>query len=448
MNGAGDGPRRSSLEPSRCGTSAVGGRFLFDADGRFVAGWPDAEVPAAIRARVDLLGERSRPGTHEGAAFLPSLPRIRLLIVGAGHVGQAVAALAAQADFDVWVVDDRHQYANAERFPAARRILVGPIEDVLGELPMTPQTYALIVTRGHGHDQEALFHLAPTAAAYVGLIGSRRKIRLIFEALREQGMPDAALARVAAPVGLDIGSQTCPRDRRQHRGRADRPAQPGSAGDRPARLDSSRYGIRGPSPMRVVGLIPAAGQSRRMGRPKLTLGLGRESVIQRVVAALVEGGCDAVLVMAPPVRAPGAVVLANHARVEGAEVVHLDAPTYHMRATIELGLDALVAYGLAPADGVLLTPGDVPGVTSRLVLRVLRHFEGDPTRIIVPSYQGKLGHPLALPWALTEEIASLPAHVGVNALLEARADRIVTVEADEGALSDLDTPDDYRRWRQ
>jgi xanthine dehydrogenase accessory factor len=133
---------------------------------------------------------------------------VRLVIVGAGHVGQAVAALAAQADFDVWVVDDRRQYADAERFPAAQRLLVGAFDDVLPSLEITPRTYALIVTRGHGHDQEALSHLVSTAAGYVGLIGSRRKIKLIFDGLRALGVAESALERVTAPVGLDIGSQT------------------------------------------------------------------------------------------------------------------------------------------------------------------------------------------------------------------------------------------------
>ncbi len=145
-----------------------------------------------------------------GVAFLPHWPRIRLIIIGAGHVGQAVATLAAQTDFDVWVVDDRDQYANRERFAAAQRILVGPIDEVIPTLPITPETYALIVTRGHGHDQEALYHLAPKPAGYVGLIGSRRKIRLIFENLLQAGITPSDLERVTAPVGLDIGSQTVP----------------------------------------------------------------------------------------------------------------------------------------------------------------------------------------------------------------------------------------------
>ena len=143
-------------------------------------------------------------------AFLPTLPRIRLVIVGAGHVGQAVAELAARADFDVWVVDDRRQYANAERFPTAERLVVGPIEETLSTLDINERTYALIVTRGHGHDEEALGLLAPTPSPYVGLIGSRRKIRMIFESLQNGGMSVSSLARIAAPVGLDIGSESVP----------------------------------------------------------------------------------------------------------------------------------------------------------------------------------------------------------------------------------------------
>ncbi len=208
---AGDGLTEAVVvDPERAGGAAVGSRLLFGPEGDFVAGWPDSAIAERIASQVEPLTRRPKAAVREGVAFLPTLPRVRLVIVGAGHVGQAVAHLAAQADFDVWVVDDRAQYANAERFPEAERRIVGPIDEVLPALEVTPHTYALIVTRGHGHDQEALYHLAPTPAPYVGLIGSRRKIKLIFESLREQGVPEPALARVSAPVGLDIGSQTVP----------------------------------------------------------------------------------------------------------------------------------------------------------------------------------------------------------------------------------------------
>ena len=198
------------VDTTQAGGAPLGSRVLVDGEGKSRAEWPGAAIPDGLIAQMTPPAKRPKPSVKEGIAFLPTWPRIRLLVVGAGHVGQAVASLAAQADFDVWVIDDRHQYANRERFPAAERLLVGPIDQVLGSLEISPETYALIVTRGHGHDQEALYHLAPTAAAYVGLIGSRRKIRLIFDSLREAGISENDLKRVAAPVGIEIGSQSVP----------------------------------------------------------------------------------------------------------------------------------------------------------------------------------------------------------------------------------------------
>jgi xanthine dehydrogenase accessory factor len=186
----------------------LGARVAFGPDNKAVATFGLEGSNGEKLGVPPSLDTRPRPSVRGGIAFLPTLPRVRLVIVGAGHVGQAVADLAADADFDVEVVDDRRQYANPERFPKARKLVVGPLDEILPTLEMDGNTYALIVTRGHGHDQEALYHIAPTEAAYVGLIGSRRKIRMIFEALRESNVDGQKLARVAAPVGLNIGSQT------------------------------------------------------------------------------------------------------------------------------------------------------------------------------------------------------------------------------------------------
>jgi xanthine dehydrogenase accessory factor len=182
-----------------------GARYLIDAAGGCVA---------TLHGTVDSppsVPPQARPTVRDGLAVLPTPPRVRLLIVGAGHVGHAVAKLAVEVGFDIWVCDDRESLVSAERFPAARR-LVGDIGRTLQSLvaEITATVYALIVTRGHGHDEEALYHLAPAAAGYVGMIGSKRKVRLIFDDLRAKGVPEDALARVRAPVGLPIGSQTVP----------------------------------------------------------------------------------------------------------------------------------------------------------------------------------------------------------------------------------------------
>jgi len=184
--------------------------YLFDARGRFVAGLHDRGTapPGLVTDQLRPLEARPRPYAAHGVAYLPILPRCRLVIVGGGHVGKAVADLAVDLAFDVWIVDDREEFTSAERFPRAERRVTGQIDRVLPELEITPDTYCLIVTRGHNHDEEALFHLANRGARYVGLIGSRRKIKMIFDDLLAEGISRAALKAVHAPLGIDIGSQT------------------------------------------------------------------------------------------------------------------------------------------------------------------------------------------------------------------------------------------------
>lgn len=190
----------------------IGSRYLFDEAGKLIDQLADAPAPDAVRQGLISLEKRPKPSHQHGVAYLPVLPRVTLLIVGGGHVGQAVADLSADVDFDIWVLDDRDAYANRERFPTARKHLVGDIGQQLGLLQadITPSVYALIVTRGHAHDEEALYHLATSRAGYVGMIGSKRKIKLIYEDLLARGIPQTMLEKVHAPLGFDIGSQTVP----------------------------------------------------------------------------------------------------------------------------------------------------------------------------------------------------------------------------------------------
>lgn len=193
--------------------AAIGSRYLFNEQNVVVDHIsPEDPVPTEVIHQLPDLQERPRPFTRTGIAYLPFSPRITLLIVGGGHVGKAVAALAADLDFAIQVVDDREVYANRERFPTADRILVGDIGLSLKKMlkEIDSRTYAIIVTRGHNHDEEALYHLIQSKAGYVGMIGSKRKIRLIFEDLIAKGISEKQLAQAHAPLGLDIGSQTVP----------------------------------------------------------------------------------------------------------------------------------------------------------------------------------------------------------------------------------------------
>lgn len=190
----------------------IGDRYLISSSGERVACLASHPDWNAVLLSLDSLIHRPRPTIREGIAFLPASPRITLLLVGGGHVSQAVSRLAVDLDFRVWVLDDRERYANAERFPGAERLIVGDIGRTLQELvPRLPETtFALILTRGHNHDEEALYHLARSRCGYVGMIGSKRKVRLIFDDLIAKGVSAEDLRRVRSPIGIDIGSQSVP----------------------------------------------------------------------------------------------------------------------------------------------------------------------------------------------------------------------------------------------
>ncbi len=131
-----------------------------------------------------------------------------LLVAGAGHMGRALARLGKPLGFRVVVADDRAEYANREAIPEADQFLVGEIAETLGAYPLNEATAVVVVTRAHHRDQEALKAVLGRGAGYVGMIGSRRKIAMVFDTLRQAGVEEGLLAGVRAPVGLDIGAET------------------------------------------------------------------------------------------------------------------------------------------------------------------------------------------------------------------------------------------------
>jgi xanthine dehydrogenase accessory factor len=138
----------------------------------------------------------------------PVVPEPRLVIIGAGHVGKALARSAKFAGFSVTITDDRAEYANREWITDADEILVKDFEGLFRDIPVDKDTYIVIATRGHSHDIEALKEALQTDARYVGLLGSRRKRAFIFKTLEDAGFPQNLLDRVLTPAGLPIGSVT------------------------------------------------------------------------------------------------------------------------------------------------------------------------------------------------------------------------------------------------
>jgi xanthine dehydrogenase accessory factor len=142
--------------------------------------------------------------------FIEPISVLGLIIFGAGHVSRDLCDVASRAGFRVTVVDDREEYANAERFPAARRLVVAEsFAEAFGSLEPSASTYCVVVTRGHELDQECTDFALHTPAPYVGLIGSRNKVRTVLRRLADAGRLDGVdLSRMHAPIGLALGGGT------------------------------------------------------------------------------------------------------------------------------------------------------------------------------------------------------------------------------------------------
>ena len=129
-----------------------------------------------------------------------------LIIFGGGHVARFLSKIATTVGFSVTVVDDRAEYANPARFPEASRTLAVKFDEAFEHLDVKPSTSIVIVTRGHATDASVLGCAVGTAARYIGMIGSSKKVISAYTQLKEQGVPISLLKRAAAPIGLDIGA--------------------------------------------------------------------------------------------------------------------------------------------------------------------------------------------------------------------------------------------------
>ncbi len=205
----------------------VGAKMLVFADGRIVGtiGGGCYENDAFWKAREAITSRRPELVHYEldddfaqetglicggqmDVYIEPIEPSPELYVIGAGHVGFHLARVAHEVGFRVHVVDDREKFANRERFPDAAEIVVEDIPAWIARTPLPAHAYAVIVTRGHTNDLEALRALAPRELRYLGLIGSRAKVARIFDQLIADRMEPETFKHVHAPIGLDIGAVT------------------------------------------------------------------------------------------------------------------------------------------------------------------------------------------------------------------------------------------------
>jgi xanthine dehydrogenase accessory factor len=138
---------------------------------------------------------------------MPAPPK--LIVVGAGHIAVPLVRMAKVLDFHVVVIDDRLLYANRDRFPDADEVLVGDMAQMLKEMAITPSCYIVLITRGHAYDEPCLRVVLPSEAKYIGMIGSRRRIKACFQRFRDEDkISEDLIEKVYAPIGLDIATET------------------------------------------------------------------------------------------------------------------------------------------------------------------------------------------------------------------------------------------------
>lgn len=203
----------------------AGAKMLVYADGRTSGTIGGGELEARIvAAALDMFADpqpriipyalvdpaRGDPGVCGGEMeiFMEAYqPPATVLVVGCGHVGQAVAGLAHWLGYRVIVTDDRVELATPEHIPDADVYLPGVFADVLLQLTITANTYVVVVTRNVMVDQQVLPRLAPTRAPYIGVMGSRRRWAETQRLLLENGLPEADLARFHSPIGLELNAE-------------------------------------------------------------------------------------------------------------------------------------------------------------------------------------------------------------------------------------------------
>jgi xanthine dehydrogenase accessory factor len=191
---------------------AVGGKVIFLADGSMEGNLGTEKSDLRLRDLALTVFKEKKCRTvdfEEGIrVFFDILsPENRLLVCGAGHIAVPLVRFARDLGFKVTVIDDRDDFANPDRFPDSD-IITGEFSIALRDFPINSSTYVVVITRGHEHDTDCLLEVLKKDTAYIGLIGSRRRVRFVLEMLEKKGIPKERLKQVFTPIGTPIGGET------------------------------------------------------------------------------------------------------------------------------------------------------------------------------------------------------------------------------------------------
>ncbi|MSP79187.1 MAG: XdhC/CoxI family protein [Dehalococcoidia bacterium] len=194
-------------------SAAVGAKVFFHENGKQEGTLGNSDLDSAVKIKARELmayGKCEYLSLENGAeVFVEAYTTPpQLVLMGGGHISKALAPIAKILGFRIFVLDDRPEFANRDRFPEADLTVVGSYRDDLSKFPINSNTFVIIASRGHQYDDMATEAALRSKAGYIGLLGSRRKSILIFEEMFRKGIPEDRINSVHAPVGLDIGGRT------------------------------------------------------------------------------------------------------------------------------------------------------------------------------------------------------------------------------------------------
>jgi xanthine dehydrogenase accessory factor len=352
----------------------------------------------------------------------PILPIPQLIIAGAGHIGQALCRISSLVDFEITVVDDRLGLAVSSRFPEASRVICQPLQQAFQSISLTSDVYIVIATQGHRTDIEALKSCICSNAAYIGVIGSKRKTALMGQKfIAEKWATPEEWQFVHTPVGIDIHSRTVNE----------------IAVSILAELIKERHEIYfSRSKKQVAAIILAAGKSTRMGQQKLLMPFEGKSMIATVVGKIAGSVSSRTIVVTGSDRNK------IEKELEAYAVLFVDNERYEkgMLTSVQAG----VAAASTETDGYLILLGDQPMVSEAVINRLISVFQKGGKGLLIPVFKGKRGHPVLIGSKYKNEIKSLSPEIGLRELFLNHPDDIQEIEVEsEDVLKDIDTPDDY-----
>jgi len=369
--------------------------------------------PLGQAARAALRADASTNATIDGRQWFLTVYNVpwEIVIVGAVHIAQALAGLAAASGYRVRIIDPRMAYATEERFPGMRLIRSWPDEALAAE-PLTARSTLVVLAHDPKLDDAALATALRSSAGYIGALGSTRTHARRLTRLKALGFSARELERIHGPVGLAIGARS--------------PSEIAIA------VLAELVKLRHRRP-HIAGLVLAAGMSSRMGRNKLTALLAGKPMLRHVVEAALASRLDCVTVVT------GHDAAAVRGALEGLPVGFLHNPDY------AAGLSTSLRAGVAgcESDGLMVLLGDMPGITPELIDRGIAAFDPAAGRAIcVATAHGQRGHPVLWGRQFFCELERLTGDTGARGLIGAHADLVCEITTgDAGPLTDIDTPE-------